>query len=573
MTPSDSRNKGRGKGRARPGRGASPRRSPRLGALPLGGEAAWRRLFPILAALIYAAVMLPLALHYHAIGDHGVETDFYGGLVQESQQIAHGELAIDRFKGPVYGLTLAAVTLPVGDSFTAAVILSVLSAALALFFTAKTIARLFGRAPALLTVLGMAVNAQFVKYSYTASTDMLFNLWMVASAYFVLRRDEPSRRDLTIAGLFGGLAYLTRYAGAAALLWAPVAILLLLGGRFSWRRWAAGTGLFFAGALSLVVPWLVYCKIRAGSFIVNDNYMNAAFGIYAAAGTNWEVFWRREADNFHSFIDVVFRDPALFLKTIVRNLPTHAWYDIGFKGNDPGTTVKLPTAILSLMHPAMGALALPGFAAWVLSRPRRAQIAYVALGGFYLAVLLAVFYGSRFSLFLVPMYALLAALLLLRIPWGRMGEFGELARAVVIAGVLVIVAMNTVTVIRGDIASGPTVVLRMRDELRAGRIALEKGSILVARKPHIAYYLGMEYRVFPDVETVSELMQELHRMNARYLYYGPNEWLLRSRFRFLLDPSKAPRGLVPVIALDGAATNEPAVLYEVEASTPGTTRR
>ena len=576
MVPSNSKKKRpRSIVRRTSERGAPSPRSPRVPGSPNKRESArepwlpflrgWRGTrLPVLIALTYAAIMLPLALHYHRIGDYGVETDFYGGLVQESQQIAHGELLIGRFKGPVYGLALAALSFPVGEFFTAAVILSVLSAALALYFTAKTVLRLFGPTPALLTVLGMAVNTQFVKYSYAASTDMLFNLWMIASAYFILRREEPDRGGLFLAGLLAGLAYLTRYAGIALLCWAPLAILIIVGRRFSWRRRVFMTSLFLAGALALIVPWAVYCKLRAGSFVVNDNYLNIAYNIYADKGANWDLFWGREAGNFHSLVDVVIRDPGLFVRKIAANLLTHPFYDIGFNANDPGGTVKLPAAILSLMHPALGVLALPGLVAWILSRPDRRQIAYFALGASYFVILLAVFYGSRFSLFLVPAYVLLAVLFLLKVPWRHLGAIGGITRAVIVTGVFLFVAVDTGKVIRGDISSGPLVVLKMRDAVRADRVPLIEGAILVARKPHIAYYLKMEHRTFPNVETVPELMRELRRMNARYLYYGPNEWLLRSQFRFLLDPRQAPQGLVPVVAFGSLSSKQPAVLYEIE---------
>jgi 4-amino-4-deoxy-L-arabinose transferase-like glycosyltransferase len=508
--------------------------------------------------------MLPLALHYHKIGDHGVETDFYGGLAQESQRIAHGELPIDRFKGPVYGVVLAAVSSVIRERFTAAVALSALSAALFLYCTAKTTLRVFGAPAAALTVLGVAVNAQFLKYSYTASTDMLFCFWMVASAYFVLRREEPDRIGLLLGGLFAGLAYLTRYAGAAALVWGLAAALIIMGWRLPWRRRLLMTGIFAAGALVVIVPWAVYSKLRAGSFIVNDNYLNVVYGMYGDTHTNWERFWAQQGGRFHSYADIVLRNPSLFIRTTAKNLFTHSFYDMGFKVSETGEPVQLPRALLSLTYPLLGVLAVPGFVRWVVSKPDRKQIAYIALSAAYFALLLPVFYGARFSLFLAPVYALLAALFLLGLPWRRIGKAGSAICGLVIACVLLIVALNTGKVIRGDIGNGPMVVLRIRDAVRADHISLQEGAIIVARKPHIAYYLDLQYRAFPDVQTTPDLMRELASMNARYLYYGPIEWLMRPQFRFLLDPKQAPPGLVPLEALVTYPTTEPAVLYEIK---------
>jgi hypothetical protein len=48
----------------------------------------------------------------------------------------------------------------------------------------------------------------------------------------------------------------------------------------------------------------------------------------------------------------------------------------------------------------------------------------------------------------------------------------------------------------------------------------EKGKIIVARKPNIAYYLGMEFKPFPLLNNYEQLKSELKKLNASYLYYS-----------------------------------------------------
>jgi 4-amino-4-deoxy-L-arabinose transferase-like glycosyltransferase len=518
----------------------------------------------LIIALAYLVIMTPLALHFHRIGDYGVETDFYGGLVQEARQFTRGDFPIGNYKGPVYGITLALLARLIPDYFTAAVVLSVLSAAVVLFLTSHILLRLFGPGAAILTALAVATNAQFLRYSYSAGTDMLFNAWMATAVYLLLREDKPTLPNLALAGLAGGCAYLTRYAGVALLLWGPLTLLLLPAGLIPRRRRIVSSAAFLAGAGGVIVAWGIHCYRATGHFIVNDNYRNIAFGIFGQERVSWDQFWSTEAILFHSFTDVLTRHPGLFLRTIAANLFTHLRNDLGFYPPVARAVAKHSILLQSLIHPALGIFALPGLFVVLRRRPDRRQTVFLLLSALFFGILLTVFYASRFSLYLVPTYLLLGVGFLLWFPRRFLGKATGPARSLTIALLLLLTAGHGIQVVHGEIGNGPTVILRLRDLLRQNRVLLQEGEVLVARKPHAAYYLNMKYAAFPFVDTMPALLDELRRLHARYLLYSISEQSLRPQFLSLLNAQAPHDGLRPILSIgEPGRSTQPAVLYEV----------
>ncbi len=113
---------------------------------------------------------------------------------------------------------------------------------------------------------------------------------------------------------------------------------------------------------------------------------------------------------------------------------------------------------------------------------------------------------------------------------------------------------------RVNIDSGPQEVVSIGSWFRQNTGESEQGKIVVARKPHIAYYLGLKMEMFPMVDSYPQLLAELKRVNASYLYFSVMEAGMRPQFQRLLDPRVAPRELRPLTY----TTNPPAVLYKVE---------
>jgi len=535
--------------------------------------------FPTIIALIYFVMMLYFSLTYHKIGDYDVETDFYWGFVGEAKQILSGSMPIGDFKGPGYGIALALFKLVISDYFTAGVVMSVLCAALTLLFTYKIIAQLFRPDLALLTTLGVAINAVFLKYTYSAGTDMLFNALMAVSIYFILRKDElnaaqkyknkecgiPPWRDMwdiALAGLFSGYAYLTRYNGVALLVWVPIVLLFLNIKHLSWKQRLIGTTVYFGCAALLILPWGVHCLSQKGSFFYNTNYQNIAFDIYGQGKMSWDQFWNVEARNFTSFSDVILRDPGAFINKMFSNLYEHFRNDIGFLPQQPGTQASLYDTLRILVTSKIGIFVVPGILVLAVERINKRQLAYFTFSFLFFGVLLTVFYGPRFSLYLLPTYILLALSFLSwkRLSFLRIGKVGAQRAALFV--VLILFALTFVEsfkVIKENISSGPTEILQIADWVQRNKLERKESDIIVARKPHIGYYLNMEFRSFPYVNTFPELMVELGKLKAAYLFFSGIEAGMRPQFQYLLDPTKAPPDLQAIVY----TTYPPAVLYKI----------
>jgi hypothetical protein len=93
---------------------------------------------------------------------------------------------------------------------------------------------------------------------------------------------------------------------------------------------------------------------------------------------------------------------------------------------------------------------------------------------------------------------------------------------------------------------------------------LPEGSRVLARKPHIAWFLGAEYARIPLLDSIDELPEIARSHYAKYLFVSSIEAGLRRPLIPLLDPRNAPPYLRPIVATRG----RPAVLYEFTFDVP-----
>ncbi len=150
----------------------------------------------------------------------------------------------------------------------------------------------------------------------------------------------------------------------------------------------------------------------------------------------------------------------------------------------------------------VGVFTLAGIATCFKYRPSSMVLSYFLVSAAFFGVLLLVFYGERFSMFLLPVYAALA-LKALSLPslakyrfWNTIQIGGIVAIALVIWTGYDSIEFNQTT-----IDSGPREVLSFGNWFHQTFGDSEHGKIVIARKPHIAYYLGMKLEMFPYVET------------------------------------------------------------------------
>ncbi len=493
---------------------------------------------------VYFFLMLFISLKYHIIGDYGVETDFYWSYVPQAKHILRGTLPIEDFHGPLYPIVLSLVALVTSDLFHAGMILSLLSASATLLFIFRILKKLFRADVALIGTIIVALNTTFIQYSYTAGTDMVFNALVTGSLFFLLKDDERTWVNIALSASLAGIGYLTRYNGVFALVAMPAAILLANMYQLTWRE-RARTAAFFVGIFLLVIaPWGIYCLIEKGSFFYNKNYLNIAYEMFAKGKMGWDQYWSVESQKFTSLRQVIFADPGLFIATVFRNMFDHGADDLG-----------------KLLGWQVGIFSLAGIALFVKERPTAQVAGYIIISVLFFGVLLLVFYGERFSMFLLPLYVALA---LKALTWQKLAHYRFWNR-IHIGGVIGIVLVlwtgynsyqfNSVT-----IDSGPKEVISIARWFEQNVGQKESGTIIITRKPHIAYYLDMKMELFPYVTTYEELLAKMREVNASYLYFGLMEAGMRPEFRQLLDPRNAPPELLPLTY----TVSPPAVLYKIE---------
>ena len=497
-------------------------------------------------ATVYAVVIAILALKYHLVGDYGVETDFFWSYVPEAKKVLGGSFVIEDFRGPGYPTVLAGAFLLFRDYFRAGILLSVLAASGTLFFAFELLRRLFRADVAIVGTALVALNRTFIQYSYSAGTDMVFNAMVTATAYFLLKDEQRKPLNMIIAGVLAGIAYLTRYNGVFVVLAVPVIVLLVDRTNSSLKERVVSGGTFLAAFLMTIAPWGTFCLIEKGSFFYNRNYLNIAYEMFAKGRVPWDQYWNVEVTKYASLASVIMADPGLFLSTLVKNLYEHLVGDLGL-----------------LLGWQTGILVFFGALLFFREKPTKGQSAFYVYGGSFFLVLLLVFYGERFSLFLLPVYVSLA---LKALTWQRFAGFRFWGRIQV--GALACYALilwsfsDAYSFNKANIDSGPKEIPVIAQWFKDHGGDVEAGKTIICRKPHIAYYLNMEMASFPYVNTIDSLRAEVKRAGGSYLFFGLMEAGMRPQFQQLLDPANAPAWLRPVTY----TVAPPAVLYKVETS-------
>ncbi len=113
----------------------------------------------------------------------------------------------------------------------------------------------------------------------------------------------------------------------------------------------------------------------------------------------------------------------------------------------------------------------------------------------------------------------------------------------VAVGLLVLSAAAAIGGARGILADPPDEA-RVAGELL--RVLGQPGDRVMARKPHVAYFAGMEYVPVPDAETFTDFLAQARKSRADYLFVSPIEIGLHPQLSVLADPGVRLPGLLPL---------------------------
>jgi dolichyl-phosphate-mannose-protein mannosyltransferase/tetratricopeptide repeat protein len=486
-------------------------------------------------------VLLAIALGPHRVGDYFTETDFYGAYADGARLIQHGRLVPARYGviGPGYELALALVGFLARDLLLAAELLSVASTlATAWLWYDLARRRLDARVGALL-VLFLATNAYFLRFGYSATTDAFAIALQSLALWALLARPPgaPARlRALALAGVVAALAFLTRYTAVTLL---PAGVIAILAGATGVGSRGRGALAFALGFAAPVLPWVLYSLAHGGGFSLQLHH-NIAYEVFARSrGIPWDDYQKKLQSQFPNLAAVIARDPAAVFGRMVANVGEHL-------RQDATQLLGWPVAVAALAGLVLG---------WRDGSVRRVWPLLVA-GALAFLALVPVFYAERYSLALLPCYALLAAVAFAS-PLGAMVVAGRWALKPVLAIVPLALAARTSVAHQAHVMNQlPTEVLEVASELRR----LERpGDRVIARKGHIGYHAGIEVVGFPFANDLAQLGRYAREAHARWLYFSWPEAETRPALGFLLDTTAVVPGLVPRIVTAPHA----AVLYEI----------
>lgn len=482
-----------------------------------------RAVDPAPAVLLLAALALPLVL---AAGrsylSFGVETDYLALFVPEAKRLLAAEPLLIAFHPPLYPAALALVWSVLGDWVRAGIAVSLLAALTAALTTWWLIDRLFGRAAALGALGALATSAPYLAQAAGASSDLFFlALWLGACALALAGLHHGRDATWLGLGLLIGLALLTR-TNALPLLLLLVAPLLRPDAAV--RRARAAALAFAALALPLCL-WLKLAAATGSPPWPTSNHVNLAMTYFATAAVpvSNEAFVS-VAGRFGDLREVLARDPARLLAVYLPDLLSLA-------------RDRLPQLIAF----PLGLLALPGLL--LLAAGRRSAgaglIGLVTLGEVLLVNLKT--FEARYWLFLLPwlgaglgaMLAAVARALPATSTW-RLGQASALGAAGLLALALALGAA------RAELRLGAD---ELAEAVLAARALAGPGDLLVARKPHLAYYTGAGFVLLPDLQTADALRSWLCALPARgqiLVYAGQTERAFRPALQPVLAAKHAP---------------------------------
>lgn len=489
---------------------------------------------PAAVVAVGGLALLAFQLLVHHTPFYGVETDLLGDLIPAARALRAGHIdaAHFEFKGPGYPVLLAAAGALVGDDWMGARVLNVIGAALGAWFVYRVASRFLGPASGLFVLCGLFLNPVWVLAGVEAGTDMPSFALSMCATDMVLRARRP--RSWGAAGFVAASAILTRYNAVSLVPAALVTLIVAMRGRSlpvaeprddfprerTWRTALSGLAPYMVGLALPLAAWALAGWIATGAALQSRNYLNVAFQIYGRGGT-WDEFWLDAGLRFHSLFDVLAFDPRRVAVLLGRNAALR-WID----------------DLRQLVPVWIGVPALLGML-FVWPR-RRGVIPIGAHFAFAYLVLTTVFYNTRFFLYLVPFYLMGAAALIFEVPIARPGGTGKSrtgGRAIPVAlrvAVATILLLGSGVVmwarVRAQLAHEPLEVRVAAETLR--RIAPHGGRIM-ARKPHVAYFAGMDLVPLPQVDTFMDLFTAARATRADYLFYSGIEADLRSQFWLL----------------------------------------
>lgn len=501
-------------------------------------------LFPLLYIIFFAMTISMLFLSSPAIGDLGVESDFYSELVVSAQKLWQGDFAAENypFKGPVFSFALVFAHSFGGDWYTNNIVLNLICASLSLLVIYRLFLRIYNRPIAVSAMILLSLHFEFFYHAHKASSDMLFFLLTFLAINLLVRRRWAWYYPCA-AGFLSGLAFLTRYNGFFILPAAAFMLIIINPGDWTRpRRLLAGV-IFLGAFLVPCIPWFWVNHAETGRILSTRNLYNIVREFYGGA---------REEEippgGFKSIYHLIAHDPGYFVVHFGKNIFQHLILDM--------------RKTLGLF---VGALVFLGTLRLFVIPPSREQKSFLIFPLCYYLFMCAIFHMPRLSLPIVPAYLAIGLLVLFGSSGGdhsRLGKWraaasrkknrsaassGDTAPTVrsrislrLVISILIMAGLIVweLTIIRSTERfyrrRTPSYILEAARFLRTNK-APDSTPVIMARKAHLAYYSGMRYQNYPQRwSSFRDFLDYVLNHQVRYIAYSDIERMYFRADEFML---------------------------------------
>jgi tetratricopeptide (TPR) repeat protein len=310
--------------------------------LPLDFDA----LFPLVYVVLYAVALFIVYRLYFLVGDTGVESDFYGDMGVAARELWRGNFSVTyyQYKGPVYPFVLTFFFALIGDWYRSGVVLNIVFSAAGIVFLYRLIRAIFNRPVAVFTVVSVSLVFEFFLVAHKASSDMLFFFLFV----LVLERivtDRLSWFRLCGAAIASALAFLTRYSGVFLPVGVVGTLLAINPGTLTIKRRSLFAAVYVIIFLAVCAPWFIANYTETHTMLSTRNLENIVEEFYSERDV--------PESGFSSMSDVFSHDPIYFITHYLVNIPRHFWKDInGTIGIEAGVLVLLGILRLFVFPPS-----------------------------------------------------------------------------------------------------------------------------------------------------------------------------------------------------------------------------
>jgi 4-amino-4-deoxy-L-arabinose transferase-like glycosyltransferase len=482
----------------------------------------------ILLLCLFFLVVLILLSSFHEIAAWGVETDFYGAYSNYAKEMVAGEPYRGTDHGPGYVFILAIFYLIFGDVFVAGKVVTIISSTLFIFFTFQTIKVLFNSKLAFFTVLLLAII--IFPFSILASNDMFFAFIISLSIFLIFRNGKVSSANLLWGGIVSGYAFMTRMNGLILLLAVFTTVLLINPENWNWKKRLKQTMIYGLCFFATASPWFIMNFINYGSPLASlEAHKTIGASMLGQENESGDFAWGAETEavgkKYNSLTSLVLKNAPNFTKYFIKNILNH------FQ--------KLLLMVLSF--PAY-LFFLPGILL-LLSKINRSQLSYFAFAIFGFLIYCVLVFVARFYIYVLALFLLPIVYFLFYQNYSENKSFQQKLAILnkIFLGVIILFLLKTsIFEMKRNITSEPLYLINAAKVLKNES---NSSDIVLARKPHLAFLSERKVELFPDVESLDQLISHAKEKSADYIFYGVKEKEARSQLIFLQDPEAVKTSL------------------------------